>query len=52
MAHADPVEDPAAMNTFLICQATREAVSVLLRRRGVDELFAEHRGKCRLAGQE
>ncbi|MDQ4131411.1 MAG: asparagine synthase C-terminal domain-containing protein, partial [Actinomycetota bacterium] len=40
----EPIGDPAAINTFLICQAAREAgVKVLLSGMGADELFAGYR---------
>lgn len=40
----EPIGDPAAINTFLICSAAREAgVKVLLSGMGADELFAGYR---------
>ena len=40
----EPIGDPAAINTLLICQAAREAgVKVLLSGMGADELFAGYR---------
>ncbi len=40
----EPVGDPAAINTFLICSAAREAgVKVMLSGMGADELFAGYR---------
>jgi asparagine synthase (glutamine-hydrolysing) len=40
----EPIGDPAAINTFLICQAAREAgVKVLLSGMGADELFGGYR---------
>jgi asparagine synthase (glutamine-hydrolysing) len=40
----EPVGDPAAINTLLMCQAAREAgVKVLLSGMGADELFAGYR---------
>ncbi|MFF7284632.1 asparagine synthase (glutamine-hydrolyzing) [Streptomyces griseorubiginosus] len=40
----EPIGDPAAINTFLICQAAREAgVKVMLSGMGADELFAGYR---------
>lgn len=40
----EPIGDPAAINTFLICGAAREAgVKVLLSGMGADELFAGYR---------
>lgn len=40
----EPIGDPAAINTFLICQAARESgVKVLLSGMGADELFAGYR---------
>ncbi|WP_116041814.1 asparagine synthase (glutamine-hydrolyzing) [Amycolatopsis palatopharyngis] len=40
----EPIGDPAAINTFLICTAAREAgVKVLLSGMGADELFAGYR---------
>jgi asparagine synthase (glutamine-hydrolysing) len=40
----EPIGDPAAINTFLICQAARDAgVKVLLSGMGADELFAGYR---------
>jgi asparagine synthase (glutamine-hydrolysing) len=35
----DPVADPAAINTYLLCQAARETSTVLLSGAGGDELF-------------
>lgn len=44
-AHLDePIGDPAAINTYLICTAAREAgVKVLLSGMGADELFGGYR---------
>lgn len=40
----EPIGDPAAINTFLICTAAREAgVKVMLSGMGADELFAGYR---------
>ncbi len=40
----EPIGDPAAINTFLICQAARRAgVKVLLSGMGADELFGGYR---------
>jgi len=40
----EPIGDPAAINTFLICTAARDAgVKVLLSGMGADELFAGYR---------
>lgn len=40
----EPIGDPAAINTFLICQAARAAgVKVLLSGMGADELFGGYR---------
>ncbi|MEU3273742.1 asparagine synthase (glutamine-hydrolyzing) [Saccharomonospora sp. NPDC006951] len=40
----EPIGDPAAINTYLICSAAREAgVKVLLSGMGADELFAGYR---------
>ncbi|MEC3976542.1 asparagine synthase (glutamine-hydrolyzing) [Amycolatopsis sp. H20-H5] len=40
----EPIGDPAAINTFLICLAAREAgVKVMLSGMGADELFAGYR---------
>ena len=40
----EPIGDPAAINTMLICAAAREAgVKVLLSGMGADELFAGYR---------
>lgn len=40
----EPVGDPAAINTFLMCEAAREAgVKVLLSGMGADELFGGYR---------
>ncbi len=35
----DPVADPAAINTYLLCEAARETSTVLLSGAGGDELF-------------
>lgn len=44
MWHMDePIADPAAINTYLICEAAREQVTVLLSGQGADELFAGYR---------
>ncbi len=50
----EPIGDAAAINTFLICQAAREAgVKVLLSGMGADELFGGYRKHyaCLLAGR-
>ncbi|MCW2751601.1 MAG: asparagine synthase, glutamine-hydrolyzing, partial [Aeromicrobium sp.] len=40
----EPIGDPAAINTFLICSAAREAgIKVLLSGMGADELFGGYR---------
>jgi len=40
----EPIGDPAAINTYLICMAAREAgVKVMLSGMGADELFAGYR---------
>ncbi|MFE6774557.1 asparagine synthase (glutamine-hydrolyzing) [Streptomyces sp. NPDC057702] len=40
----EPIGDPAAINTFLICSAARQAgVKVMLSGMGADELFAGYR---------
>jgi asparagine synthase (glutamine-hydrolysing) len=40
----EPIGDPAAINTYLICQAARDAgVKVLLSGMGADELFGGYR---------
>ena len=40
----EPIGDPAAINTFLICTAARDAgVKVMLSGMGADELFAGYR---------
>lgn len=40
----EPIGDPAAINTFLICEAARKAgVKVMLSGMGADELFAGYR---------
>src|SRR6266496_3907988 len=40
----EPIGDPAAINTFLICTASREAgVKVMLSGMGADELFTGYR---------
>jgi asparagine synthase (glutamine-hydrolysing) len=40
----EPIGDPAAINTFLMCQAARDAgVKVLLSGMGADELFGGYR---------
>ncbi|WP_433549025.1 asparagine synthase (glutamine-hydrolyzing) [Streptomyces sp. CA-294286] len=40
----EPIGDPAAINTFLICEAARRAgVKVMLSGMGADELFAGYR---------
>ena len=40
----EPIGDPAAINTYLICTAAREAgIKVLLSGMGADELFAGYR---------
>lgn len=40
----EPIGDPAAINTFLICEAARDAgVKVMLSGMGADELFAGYR---------
>ena len=40
----EPIGDPAAINTFLICEAAREAgVKVMLSGMGADELFGGYR---------
>ena len=39
----DPVADPAAINSYLICMAARETSTVLLSGAGGDELFGGYR---------
>lgn len=40
----EPIGDPAAINTFLICRAARQAgIKVLLSGMGADEIFAGYR---------
>jgi asparagine synthase (glutamine-hydrolysing) len=39
----EPVADPAAMATYLICEAARSKVTVLLSGQGADEVFAGYR---------
>ena len=39
----DPVADPAALNTLLICEAARSSSTVLLSGSGADELFGGYR---------
>lgn len=39
----EPVADPAAITTWLICQAARDRVTVLLSGQGADEVFAGYR---------
>ncbi len=39
----EPIADPAAIGTWLICQAAREHVTVLLSGQGADEVFAGYR---------
>jgi asparagine synthase (glutamine-hydrolysing) len=39
----DPVADPAALNTLLICEAARSSSTVLLSGSGGDELFGGYR---------
>ncbi len=50
----EPIGDPAAINTYLICRAARQAgVKVLLSGMGADELFGGYRKHyaCRLAAR-
>src|SRR5579875_2713758 len=50
----EPIGDPAAINTLLMCQAARDAgVKVLLSGMGADELFGGYRKHvaCLLAGR-
>lgn len=50
----EPIGDPAAINTFLICEAARQAgVKVLLSGMGADELFGGYRKHyaCMLAAR-
>jgi asparagine synthase (glutamine-hydrolysing) len=50
----EPIGDPAALNTLLLCEAARErGVKVILSGMGADELFAGYRKHlaCVLAGQ-
>lgn len=50
----EPIGDPAAINSYLICQAARErGVKVLLSGMGADELFGGYRKHyaCRLAAR-
>jgi asparagine synthase (glutamine-hydrolysing) len=55
MWHLDePLADPAAINTFLLCQSARDhGVKVLLNGMGADEIFGGYRKyvACLLAGQ-
>ncbi len=39
----EPVADPAAIATYLICEAARSEVTVLLSGQGADEIFAGYR---------
>lgn len=39
----EPIADPAAINTYLISEAARELVTVLLTGQGADELFGGYR---------
>ncbi len=39
----EPVADPAAISTYLICRAARPEVKVLLSGQGADEIFAGYR---------
>lgn len=39
----EPVADPAAISTYLICRAARPSVKVLLSGQGGDEIFAGYR---------
>jgi asparagine synthase (glutamine-hydrolysing) len=47
----EPVADPAAISTYLICKAARPDVRVLLSGQGGDEIFAGYRvhSACRIA---
>ena len=50
----EPIGDPAAINTLLMCQAARErGVKVILSGMGADELFGGYRKQraCRMAGR-
>src|SRR5215472_6037559 len=50
----EPIGDPAAINTLLMCESARErGVKVMLSGMGADELFGGYRKHvaCRLAGQ-
>ncbi len=50
----EPIGDPAAINTFLMCQAARErGVKVILSGMGADELFGGYRKHlaCQLASR-
>src|SRR6516164_2437047 len=50
----EPIGDPAAINTYLMCQAARErGVKVILSGMGADELFAGYRKHlaCQLASR-
>jgi asparagine synthase (glutamine-hydrolysing) len=50
----EPIGDPAAINTLLMCQAARErGVKVILSGMGADELFGGYRKHlaCAMAGQ-
>src|SRR6202012_3604318 len=50
----EPIGDPAAINTLLMCQAARErGVKVILSGMGADELFGGYRKQmaCLMAGR-
>lgn len=42
----EPVADPAAISTYLICRAARSELKVLLSGQGGDEVFAGYRVYC------
>ena len=43
MHQDEPIADPAAIATYLICKAARDDVTVLLNGQGADEVFAGYR---------
>ena len=48
----DPIADPAALSTYLICRAARERATVMLSGMGAEELFAGYgRHRAALLGE-